>query len=238
MLRKPTFGSTTYYIVSEIVAEGEHPQWLTEWPQEHVEKDRWEQWLEDVKGNVDTMPEFEREEFTVQNREYNKLHIYGRHFDNHDNFIVDEDCPECGHLLVEKENMVYEESDVDHDNGVFKRVGKFCSGCDYIDQALKDHHEADDARWKAIRETPPEPQFREAGQTLEEFAEKYSFGLDKKDPVCVSCKRNVGVSDFYRTKDYAFIIHGKGHAEDCENNHCPATIRPLGKQAEKWARLI
>ena len=211
MKRLPTFGHIKFYYVTEVVPEGEEPKWMTEYGYEIVDydKDSVQSWLDDVKGNLDNMPDFNFELRKMRNVDYMKKHVIDQPFDDLSNRFVDEECPECSHLLV-----------MHSDNG------KFCSNhdCPYMDEDFRKYKES----FKVDRSAPPSPKFREAGQTIEEFMEKYGFKPLSEDlDRCVECNERPEVSDFYRTKSGAFIEYLNGHAEDCTNKG-PCQIRPLG----------
>ena len=222
MQRKPDFGKTTFYFIEEMVPKGGYPVWMQDWSYETTED--LESWMETVDSNLskEEKPEFKIDKLVMQNREYNKKHIYGCPFDDSSSIIVNEDCPKCGHLMIRQEDK-----------------GKFCSNwdCAYINDELIRWQKYDKERWDKIRNKPPSSKLREAGQTLEQFAKKYKFVLlNHKDKTCALCNQPLRVSDFYRTKEYAAIEYNDGHAEGCNNGPC--IMIPLGKEAEKWADII
>ena len=130
-------------------------------------------------------------------------------------YVVDEECPTCKHLLL------------NHRDDKFPNA-RFCMMCDYVneDLVLMDEYEA------SLFAVPGPDAFkiREVGQTVEEFIEKYHFSEFMKDVVCSACEQPITkVSDYYRTKDCAFIEY---EHNNCENK--PAQIRPLGEMEKKW----
>ena len=175
------------------------------------------------------------DERTIKGVEYNKQ-LIGSPYDDYQGHFVDEECPECEHLLVFPDCMKHDDDDKD-----FQRVQptgeeRHCSDadCNYANEDYMAYENSEDDYWSWAANQPDLPQFREPGQTAEEFIEKYKFG-DVKDPdECIVCKRMVPITDFYINKMGAHIKRD----HDCKNSGNPSHYRPLGKEADKWNKIL
>lgn len=229
MRRKNPFKRTTQYYVDD----GENISW---WVDEDELEEFKQQWCSD---NGEDGPKwediFKGKTRELSGKEWNDWMI-GSPWGDYEGTIIDKDCPLCGCFLVNPDEGGYHSDSYDGSE-------EHCSNydCDYKNQKMVDALAIIATKRKEDAETPPLPEFREPGQTVEEFAEKYGICLETKEknpPVCTQCKNITSVSDFYRTKDCAIIIYGKGHAEDCKNKDCPALLVPLGKQREFWRKIF
>lgn len=98
---------------------------MIDYKSELVMAEHWDHWIKDVQSYFEAgapLPIFNRAEYKLQGRHFDKNYVIGSEFDNYGQEIVDEDCPKCGHYLCKAD--IYE-----HD-------GKFCTGCDYVDEAM------------------------------------------------------------------------------------------------------
>ena len=103
MKRKPNFGYTKYYVITENVPQGELPRWNEGMP-EIVDEADLEWWKDYVAMNTeeDEPIDFKTEAREMQNRLFNQEMIFGMPYgDDYETIIIDEDCPECGHLLFQ-----------------------------------------------------------------------------------------------------------------------------------------
>lgn len=187
---------------------------------------------EDHKWFLDQFSDLEPkllDERTINGKEYNEWMI-GNQFGDYEGEYVDEDCPLCEHLLVLPD--CHSMSDKYTPNG----KEYFCSNfeCDYENEHYKAYREEDARYWEEFRNKPESPKFREVGQTLEQFVERYKFGRFEKEVECTVCKRTVPVSDFYLSFGYAIISYSH---EDCSNGG-PSVLRPQGEKAKEWANLL
>lgn len=223
-----------YYTDSEFDANGEitsHGD-INWWIDEEDLEDFKEMWEEQIAaGEVVRLEERE-----INGKQYNEW-INGNIFGDYEGTFVDEECPECQHLLINPDNIQHT---LDEDKE-FVRVqpsdkDRFCSNseCSYESPEQIAYRKSDNDYWNWLHEQPELPKFREPGQTLEEFCQQYEFSDIKNPTTCTVCKRQVPVSDFYRNKLGAFISY---EHDDCSNGG-PTIIRPLGKEAEKWGKLL
>ncbi len=175
MKRKPNFGTTVYYVVSENLKEDQDPVWLTEHANELVEEEYLEEFKATILHNFGFLPDFKFERFEKQNRQYMKENVFGWPFNDYNTAFIDQDCPECEHLLFT----------------VNDEPGSICTNyqCKYVTKERMEYQKKKDDEWEALRNAPPLPQFREEGQTLEEFRKKYKFSVSSDDErLCVRCK--------------------------------------------------
>ena len=146
----------------------------------------------------------------------------GSVFGDYEGTVVDYDCPECGHLLVQ-----------DNDGNPSH---KFCSDCSWFSPELAKHHADKEAEFSANRGKEV-PKLRVEGDTLEAFMERHGFREGREvGKECTVCKRkDLPVTDFYvSTEGYAIISFTH---EDCSNGG-PAAMLPLGKKKEEWNKLL
>ena len=181
--------------------------------------------LEDHKEVWEDNPEMleVKKERTISGHEYNKW-LIGNVYGDYEGNFTDEECS-CGHLLIFP------------DDGDCKGKERFCSShdCEFVNKEMKEYQDAEEVKWKRISDAPELPRFREEGQTIEEFMKKYGFTTFKpEDKTCVVCKKQVEVSDFYRTAEYAAVLF---EHEGCTNKG-PAIFIPQGKKAEDWAKIL
>lgn len=176
-------------------------------------------WLEpDETGNI---PLKCTEERILNGKAYNEW-IIGNTYGDYEGIYVDEDCPECEHLLILPE--CYDD--------ILPVNARFCSSCDYENKEFKEYIKERDARWK--RDDKPLPRIKEVGQTLDEFIEKYGFVRFEKEIECVVCNRVVPVSDYYRSGGYAIISY---EHDNCTNGG-PCVAIPQGKEAKRWGEIL
>jgi uncharacterized protein with PIN domain len=198
-----------------------------------INEDGWEEFKDNFQDFFLDPKFHEGKTREINGKQYNEW-LFEQSFGEFEGTIVDADCPECGHLLVKTESEIgFDEEDKKLYEGLHDLF--FCSDCTYRseDQIKLDQREAD--KWEAIKNAPEKPKFRVPGQTLEEFINHYKFDkLRLEDKVCVVCKKEVEVSDFYRTEDHAVIIFKH---EGCTNSG-PAIFIPQGKNAEQWKKLF
>jgi hypothetical protein len=199
-----------------------------------VNEDEWEDFKEQWSDYFEEESNFLRGERVISGKKYNES-LIGAPFGDHEGTIVDEDCPKCGHIMAEADMMIVDEEDKKKFEGLTSP--RFCTDCDYMNSDATIMFEREQKFWDDIRNAPPAPRYREAGQTLDEFLAKYEFSYDNSIKTCVQCGNEVSVSDFYRTKDYAFVEFMDGHAGHCKNGG-PTLVRPLGEKQEMWSNFF
>lgn len=158
--------------------------------------------------------------------------MIGSHWGDFEGIFMDEDCPECGCFLIQPAGL---------DEELATGKERHCSShdCVYTNTAFDTYSRIDQDKWDEIRNAPEPPKFRIEGETVEKFAERHGIDLERMaDKDCVKCKQTTAPNDWYQTKSYAAIIYGEGHAEDCDNKGCPATLRPLGEELDKWLKIL
>jgi len=166
------------------------------------------------KDFFDEDPDFVKETRTISGKEFNDW-LIGNTFGDHEGSFIDKDCPECGHLLVVRDEDLPDEV--------------FCSDCDYCsEEMIKADNDFD------IELKQPEVKLRIPGDTLEEFKNRYGFSEGIEETVCIICKKVVPVSDFYRGRDMAVIDYKH---EGCTNGG-PSVCRPLGELEKKFLKLF
>ncbi|NRA76828.1 MAG: hypothetical protein HRU18_01360 [Pseudoalteromonas sp.] len=180
----------------------------------------------------------------INGKQWNEWWIGGVYGD-YEGKIVNEECPKCGHVLVDPE-MDYDKNDepvID---------ARFCSNhdCDYVNESFKKASDANDKYWEDLRNKPPEKQIRVAGETVFEFVERVGLSLDKRSGVkkckdyywmpCSICGQTIPNSDFYIGQDTGFATVFFGHTcEDGKNVNYPSVGTPFKKEAkEKWYGVL
>lgn len=153
--------------------------------------------------------------------------IIGSVFGDYEGHVMDEECPDCGHLLVAPNEA----------EGEFKgKSPRFCSECEFVNDDLIAIEEEEEAESERARNAPSEPKIRLEGQTLEQFCNKYGFKYPEALKMnCIQCKRDITPSDFYRTKSMAIIIYSHTHT-GCQNQ--PAHVSPQGEKRKEWKDLL
>lgn len=201
------------------------------WIDEDELEDFKNNWLDGVNWEEVHKPEDVRE---LSGHEWNKWMV-GQPFGDYEGTFIDEDCPECGHFLV---LATCNHEELAEDQSKLKHCSEF-NDCSYETPEMKEYCKKVEEYWTRPKEKKESPKFREPGQTLEQFCEKYKIELSRKvNTFCVCCKMKVEPSDYYVITGYAMVVFGKGHAEKCENKHCPVTAVPIGKERDKWSKIL
>lgn len=174
----------------------------------------------------------------VSGKEWNNWWIGGV-WGDFEGVIVNEDCPECGHLLVDPER--------ENREGESLPKCRYCTDCDYMSDEFKKHREDDKKYWKELRNKPPEKKIKLEGETVIEFAKRVGIQMFKKTGYyiksdnywtkCTVCKREVPANDYYIGQDSGFAVITFSH-EDCTNGG-PCIGVPFKKETKKeWANLL
>jgi hypothetical protein len=161
-------------------------------------------------------------ERVLNGKEWNEWAI-GSVWGDFEGHVVDEDCPKCGHLLVAPNEAVDE----------FKgRKPRYCSECEFVNEDLLEIEKEEEKEREALRNEPPKPKFRVAGQTLQEFCAHYEIDFEKKQfSECYRCKAAMVASDFYRVSHYAVISYSHKEESSCVNQ--PFMFKPLGEKQKE-----
>lgn len=192
MKKKSPFGKTRWIEIREVVEKEGDEQFFTEYGYEHAELDSAEDTMRMVAEHVSpgTVISFTVRE--MKNWEYNKKHVIGTIWGDHEGVVVDENCPKCEHLLI---------FDDSHE-------GKYCSNhdCGYIDEdyeknAFKPRDKDNKGRTLYVNEP------------VEEFAKKHGIELfdRKRGEKCVKCKTHdvkytkCGITKTGDGSSYAFV---------------------------------
>ena len=194
-------------------------------------------WGDDVPNGTMLKKTDER---TIRGKEYNEWMI-GNVFGDYEGDFVDEDCPECEHLLV-KPNR--------HED-YFTGNELHCSNhdCKWHNEAMKTFWDKNEAEWAEMRDPnkPEEIKIRIAGETIFEFAKRVGLELDGKGNFyikddnywtdCMVCKRSIPADDFYIGQGTGFAMITFSH-DDCTNGG-PCIGTPFKKETkEEWGKLI
>lgn len=166
--------------------------------------------LEEFKSNFCDPEETDEENLPkatatreLNGRDWNKFIIEQCSFDDHQGVFIDQDCPECGHFMVQLNSCNEKEL--------------MCSDCEYQTPELVEYYKKEDEEIEASKNKPPSPKIREVGQTLEQFIEKHfhhSKDIKYRQTSCCVCKRELTNPDFYIQGGYAIISFKH---EDCTN---------------------
>jgi len=174
----------------------------------------------------------------ISSKKWNEWWIGGI-WGEYEGILVDENCPTCGHLLVDPEKT-------DRDDNPLPAC-RYCTDCDYVNDDLKAHHEAELKFWEDLSNKPPENRIRLEGETIFEFTKRVGLQMDKRTDYqikndnyytnCVICKRDIPADDYYIGQDSGFAMITFSH-EDCTNGG-PCVGTPFKKEAkEEWNNLL
>lgn len=186
-----------------------------------VNEDELDRYVENFKEDIEEGDVFIKESRIINGKTFNE-ELIGSVFGDFEGYLIDEECPECSHLLVTPEG------------GLDSR--KFCSNydCNYANEAFTEWQKEDELHWKQLREAPPSPIFREVGLDLGGFIEKYGFSDIKPLRECTVCLRQIPINDFFVQGGYAMITYVH---EDCSNGG-PCVAIPIGKEKDKWNSIL
>lgn len=194
-----------------------------------IDDSEWEKFRADFSDFFLDMPDFKKAEREISGKEYNEF-LVGQPFGDFEGTITSHECPECSALMV---RSVSQEGFIE-----VSEEPLFCTECEYENEDFKTYENRVTSHWEELRNSPPATKYREVGQTLEDFVDKYKFDLeDCAHKICVVCNKELYAKDFYRTDKYAGIEFGHVKDEGCKNSGAGIFI-PQGKEVEKWAGLI
>ena len=174
------------------------------------------------------------DERTIRGRQYNEWMI-GNVFGDYEGDFVDEDCPECEHLLVVPDRME------DYLTG----KERFCSNgsCKYENEEMTTFWEKNEEEWDKIKDPNKKPEFKikVAGETIFEFEKRVSLSMlesrgffvrdDNYWTTCVTCKREIPADDFYIGQETGFAMITFSH-DDCTNGG-PSIGVPFKKKNQR-----
>ena len=192
--------------------------------------------LDNFSDDIEENPEAILDTREINGKTWNEQ-VIGAVYDDYQGTFLDEDCPECGHLMVRPNNVgnIFDDK--------MPTTWKHCSNydCEYATPEMKKAWEDEKQRWEDMKNAPPAPQFRVEGETFQQFCERVGMQMDGRKgrnnyqlDECVRCKKQaLDPSDFYQTKEYAIAVF---HHEGCDNG--PSVCLPLGEKQKEWAELL